>query len=176
MIVPYSGFIKIYKYLYINAWIFIELLNFAYTFLYLYTSYLLFTLSFSLFANRQMRILSTISATSSSTSSSHQHIHNAKKNRLKSLIKLEGILPSPSTNLKLDLVEPILFLRGIPQESVGCFLRGKLILNLNKPTKIKKIEMKFVGKIKTFWPEGKVHAGMLLLTILTYLWFFSFYE
>ncbi|CAG8572132.1 2681_t:CDS:2 [Cetraspora pellucida] len=93
------------------------------------------------------------------TSSSHQHIHYAKKNRLKSLIKLEGIFPPPSTNIKFHLVEPILFLRGIPQESVGCFLRGKLILNLNKPTKIKKIEMKFVGKIKTFWPEGKIYTG-----------------
>ncbi|CAG8836075.1 5184_t:CDS:1, partial [Racocetra persica] len=101
-----------------------------------------------------MRALSNIST----TSSSHQHVHYAKKNKLKSLIKLEGILPPSSTNLKLDLVEPILFLRGIPQESVGCFLRGKLILNLSKPTKIKKIEMRFVGKIKTFWPEGKIYA------------------
>ncbi|RIB10597.1 hypothetical protein C2G38_2205662 [Gigaspora rosea] len=92
-------------------------------------------------------------------SSLHHHIHYDKKSKLKSLISLNGIIPPSTNNLQLELVEPILFLRGIPQESVGCFLRGKLILNLNKPTKIKKIEMKFVGKIITFWPEGKLYVG-----------------
>ncbi|CAG8812958.1 25847_t:CDS:1, partial [Gigaspora rosea] len=94
----------------------------------------------------------------STPSSLHHHIHYDKKSKLKSLISLNGIIPPSTNNLQLELVEPILSLRGIPQESVGCFLRGKLILNLNKPTKIKKLEMKFVGKIITFWPEGKIYV------------------
>ncbi|CAG8700119.1 5094_t:CDS:2 [Rhizophagus irregularis] len=56
-----------------------------------------------------------------------------------------SILPPASTNLQINLIEPILYFRGDTEESVGCFLRGNLILNLPKPTKIRKIEMKFVG-------------------------------
>ncbi|CAG8559341.1 9847_t:CDS:2 [Acaulospora morrowiae] len=77
------------------------------------------------------------------------------KQRPNSLLRFTGIISS-SSNLKINLVEPILFIRGSPQESTGCFLRGELCLNLSKPMKIKKIEMKFVGKLKTFWPEGKI--------------------
>ncbi|CAJ0758886.1 16608_t:CDS:2, partial [Entrophospora sp. SA101] len=62
-----------------------------------------------------------------------------------------------STNLKIKLLEPNLFLRGNSRESLGCFLRGELILILNKPTKIKKLELKFNGSSKTFWPEGRIY-------------------
>ncbi|CAJ0751540.1 9106_t:CDS:2, partial [Entrophospora sp. SA101] len=69
---------------------------------------------------------------------------------------------SSSTCLKIKLMEPALFLRGNPQESLGCFLRGELILILDKPTKIKKLDLKFNGKSKTFWPEGRVYYGQQL--------------
>ncbi|CAH1760270.1 10989_t:CDS:2 [Entrophospora sp. SA101] len=65
-----------------------------------------------------------------------------------------------STNLKIKLLEPNLFLRGNSRESLGCFLRGELILILNKPTKIKKLELKFNGSSKTFWPEGRIYYGL----------------
>ncbi|KAG9294087.1 hypothetical protein G9A89_015497 [Geosiphon pyriformis] len=61
---------------------------------------------------------------------------------------------STSTSLQIRVTEPIIFFRGSSQEAVGTILRGELVLTLAKPTKIKKIDMKFVGKSKTFWPEG----------------------
>ncbi|CAG8448218.1 4689_t:CDS:2 [Diversispora eburnea] len=104
-----------------------------------------------------MSQISLPNSLNSSTLTPHNHIKN--KRRLKDLIKLKEIIIPPSTNLKINLVEPILFMRGISEESAGCFLRGELILNLSKPTKIQKIEMKFTGKMKTFWPEGKIYHG-----------------
>ncbi|CAJ0626146.1 10227_t:CDS:2 [Entrophospora sp. SA101] len=71
-----------------------------------------------------------------------------------------------STNLKIKLLEPNLFLRGNSRESLGCFLRGELILILNKPTKIKKLELKFNGSSKTFWPEGRIYYASKDYTIL----------
>ncbi|KAG9304873.1 hypothetical protein G9A89_010735 [Geosiphon pyriformis] len=59
-----------------------------------------------------------------------------------------------STCLKIQVAEPIIFFRGGPQEAVGTVLQGNLVLTLAKPTKIKRIDMKFVGKSKSFWPEG----------------------
>ncbi|CAI2176192.1 4534_t:CDS:2 [Funneliformis geosporum] len=49
--------------------------------------------------------------------------------------------------------------KGDSDESVGSFLRGELILNLSNPTRIRKIDMRFTGRMKTFWPEGKIYYG-----------------
>src|SRR3990170_6019767 len=76
----------------------------------------------------------THSATSSSTETipqtfsptAHQ-LSNAKPQKLK-FNKLK-------TSLELKLVEPVIFLRGKPEEAVGCILRGDLILNLAKDTR-----------------------------------------
>ena len=89
----------------------------------------------------------------------HHHHTNSRSQTRIALLKLGSILPPSSTKLQIKLVEPILYFRGNAEESVGCFLRGDLILNLIKPTKIRKIEMKFAGKMKTFWPEGKLYYG-----------------
>ncbi|CAG8642631.1 1993_t:CDS:2, partial [Acaulospora colombiana] len=56
--------------------------------------------------------------------------------------------------LLINLVEPSIILRGNPHEAPGTFLRGQLMLNLSKPTNIRKIEIKFIGKAKTFWVAG----------------------
>ena len=64
-----------------------------------------------------------------------------------------------STNLQINLIEPILYFQGIPEESLGCFMRGELIVNLTKPTKIKRIEMEFFGRMKTYWPQCKIYYG-----------------
>lgn len=103
--------------------------------------------------------ISTIS--NLSTSTPHNHIEN--KRRSKNLAKLREIITSSSKSLKINLIEPVLFVRGTPEESVGCFLRGELCLNLSKPMNIKKIKMKFIGKMKTFWPEGNVYHGNISL-------------
>nr|CAG8572596.1 2397_t:CDS:2 [Entrophospora candida] len=60
-----------------------------------------------------------------------------------------------SNDLEIKLVEPIVFFRDVPEEAVGSILRGELILHLNKPTKIKKLEMKFVGTTKVLWSGDK---------------------
>ncbi|KAF0446495.1 cyclin binding protein [Gigaspora margarita] len=81
------------------------------------------------------------------TPSLHHHIHYDKKNKLKSLISLNGIIPpSKTNNLQLELVEPILFLRGIPQESVGCFLRGSFQL-LDAGTHVYDFELHIPGDL-----------------------------
>jgi hypothetical protein len=91
----------------------------------------------------------------------NHHYHNHTNSRLQAQLALfkSSIIPTSSTNLQINLIEPTLYFRGDSEESVGCFLRGNLILNLPKPTKIRKIEMKFVGKLKTYWPEGRINNG-----------------
>ncbi|PKC70841.1 hypothetical protein RhiirA1_322778, partial [Rhizophagus irregularis] len=63
-----------------------------------------------------------------------------------------------SSNLQIRLIEPILYFQGNPEESLGCFMRGELIMNLSKPTKIKRIEMKFIGRMKTYWPQSGIYT------------------
>ncbi|RHZ79546.1 hypothetical protein Glove_144g25 [Diversispora epigaea] len=53
------------------------------------------------------------------------------------------------SRLDVKLVEPVIFFRGKPEEAVGCILRGDLVLHLSQPTKIKKLQLKFIGKTKT---------------------------
>ncbi|CAG8493377.1 10089_t:CDS:2 [Acaulospora morrowiae] len=65
---------------------------------------------------------------------------------------LDGISKS---YLEIKLVEPVIFFRGKAEESVGCVLRGDLMVHLSKPTRIRKLEMKFVGKTKTHWKDRK---------------------
>ncbi|CAI2183466.1 9515_t:CDS:2 [Funneliformis geosporum] len=62
---------------------------------------------------------------------------------------------SQSSYIQIKLMEPTLYFKGNPEESLGCFMRGELIMNLNKPTKIKQIEMKFSGRMKTYKPQCK---------------------
>ncbi|CAG8630222.1 29474_t:CDS:2 [Gigaspora margarita] len=51
-----------------------------------------------------------------------------------------------NTCLEIKLVEPVIFFSK-PEESVGCILRGDLILYLSKPTRIRKLELNFVAKL-----------------------------
>ncbi|CAG8459748.1 15692_t:CDS:1 [Funneliformis mosseae] len=68
---------------------------------------------------------------------------------------------STKNKLKIKLVESTIILHGSPEESLGCFLRGELILNLAKLAKIKRLELKFLGKIKLFIPHttGEIAAS-----------------
>jgi hypothetical protein len=60
------------------------------------------------------------------------------------------------------LAEPVIFLTGLDQDgttrdstSKSALLRGKLQLNLTKSVKIKAVTVKFTGRARTEWPEGK---------------------
>ncbi|RIA83177.1 hypothetical protein C1645_834210 [Glomus cerebriforme] len=78
-----------------------------------------------------------------------------------SLGNSENILSHTSNKLKIKLIESTIILHGSPEDSLGCFLRGELILNLTKPTKIKKIELTFLGKIRLLIPrvEGEITSS-----------------
>ncbi|CAG8558646.1 19375_t:CDS:2 [Racocetra persica] len=59
-----------------------------------------------------------------------------------------------NTCLEIKLVEPVIFFSK-PEESVGCILRGDLILYLSKPTRIRKLEMNFVGTAEAAYNQDR---------------------
>ncbi|GBB98855.1 hypothetical protein RclHR1_03340016 [Rhizophagus clarus] len=101
---------------------------------------------------------SSISSTEISFPHNHHHTHDNEKANYY-LSKFRKIISQSSSELQIKLIEPILYFQGNPEESLGCFMRGELIMNLSKPTKIKRIEMKFIGRMKTYWPQCKVYYG-----------------
>lgn len=70
------------------------------------------------------------------------------------------------SNLKIRLAESVVFLRGSTESTIfgrrgvreaqPAMLRGLLVLELDKPTKISSIELTFEGKILSTWPEGEI--------------------
>ena len=71
----------------------------------------------------------------------------------------------PKNNVNIRLTEPVVFLRGaaestvtgrrgITREAQPALVRGLLVLNLDRPTKISSIELTLEGKTQTSWPEG----------------------
>ncbi|KAG8894114.1 hypothetical protein FRB99_001501 [Tulasnella sp. 403] len=68
--------------------------------------------------------------------------------------------------LHIGLTEPVVFLRHssdltasgrrrqVTSETTPSILRGILTLKLNKPTKIKNVEISIIGTSRTHWPEG----------------------
>ncbi|CAG8694230.1 31462_t:CDS:2 [Gigaspora margarita] len=71
--------------------------------------------------------------------------------------------------LIIKLIEPTIIFHG---DAPGVFLRGDLILNLNKPTNIKGIEMEFVGKTKTFWVSDERNIFSEKREIISHKWQF----
>ena len=71
---------------------------------------------------------------------------------------------SSKNTLTIRLTESVVFLRNV--EGIGrrpnqandagptSLLRGLLILDLSKPTRISSIEIDLTGKVMTSWPEG----------------------
>ncbi|CAG8559734.1 3075_t:CDS:2 [Diversispora eburnea] len=57
---------------------------------------------------------------------------------------------------QIRLEQDSLTLRGTPMESVGCVLRGQLVLVTTEPIKSKEIKLTFQGKSKTAWDNGNV--------------------
>ncbi|RHZ56360.1 hypothetical protein Glove_402g37 [Diversispora epigaea] len=62
------------------------------------------------------------------------------------------INPSPLFQIRLE--DDTLTMRGTSSESVGCVLRGQLVLSITEPTKIREIKMNFQGRSKIAWTEG----------------------
>lgn len=55
--------------------------------------------------------------------------------------------------LKIHVESDTLVLRGSPEESVGCVLRGCLILHVKETIKVKSINLNFAGRMKVQWSE-----------------------
>ncbi|KXN87481.1 Arrestin-related trafficking adapter 3 [Leucoagaricus sp. SymC.cos] len=73
----------------------------------------------------------------------------------------QDLAPKSKNSLTIRLTESAVFLRSdcsihdnAHTEERASILRGLLILNLAKPTKISGIEIELVGKTETAWPEG----------------------
>lgn len=76
------------------------------------------------------------------------------------------------------LGEPVIYLTGLDHDgttnhshtNASALLRGKLQLNITKSVKIKAVTIKFTGRARTEWPEGKpsYHELMINLTHARY--------
>ncbi|CAG8554108.1 12359_t:CDS:2, partial [Funneliformis mosseae] len=63
-------------------------------------------------------------------------------------------LSAPSPLFQIRLEQDTLTMRGLQSESVGCVLRGQLVLVITEPTKFKEIKLTFQGKSKLAWTDG----------------------
>ncbi|CAG8722363.1 hypothetical protein RhiirA5_465573 [Rhizophagus irregularis] len=62
------------------------------------------------------------------------------------------LTPSPLFQIRLE--NDSLTMHGSQSESVGCVLRGQLVLAITEPTKFKEIKLSFQGKSKVGWVDG----------------------
>lgn len=64
-------------------------------------------------------------------------------------------LSGSSKQLSIDVEQPIIYLRGPPSHSTVNELKGSIVLNLSKPISASLVDVKFVGKAQSQWPEGE---------------------
>lgn len=88
------------------------------------------------------------------------------------------LIPKGKNSLTIRLTESAVFLRSdssthhrVRTEDRPALLRGLLILNLAKPTRISGIDVELVGKAEAAWPEGKrpysiSNCGLLIACII----------
>ncbi|KAI7903116.1 uncharacterized protein BX663DRAFT_543088 [Cokeromyces recurvatus] len=76
-----------------------------------------------------------------------------------------------SYQLKIHVENNTLILRGSPEESVGCVLRGCVILRIKESIKVKSITLSFTGKLKLQWNERN-HQHKKETTVLEHHWSF----
>jgi hypothetical protein len=62
--------------------------------------------------------------------------------------------------LTISLAEPVVFHRNVDASSTS-LLRGLLVLEVSKPTKISSIELELTGKVKISWPQGTRYISCL---------------
>lgn len=69
---------------------------------------------------------------------------------------------SGGITMSIQLAEPHAYLTGFDHDGRGhsgsqnttAIIRGKLVLNVTKPSKLKSVTLSFCGKARTEWPEG----------------------
>lgn len=73
------------------------------------------------------------------------------------------VASSKALSITIKLAEPSLFLRGVQrgeeEERSTAMLRGTLVVKVKRATKIRSIGLRFSGKARTIWPEGKCKAA-----------------
>jgi hypothetical protein len=72
-----------------------------------------------------------------------------------------------SVEVRIDLADEAILMVGHPEESAGKVLRGVLRVIATEPIKVKSISLRFVGKMKVSWSEGKCRANKEKIMILT---------
>lgn len=81
------------------------------------------------------------------------------------------VASSKALSITIRLAEPSLFLRGFQGGEEGerspAMLRGTLVVKLKRATKIRSIGLRFSGKARTIWPEGKCEAAPNLIAVPT---------
>ena len=71
-----------------------------------------------------------------------------------------NILPNPiqlvhNSDFHINLETEHIILHGSIEESAGVILRGSVVFNCQETTKVRSISLKFIGKAKVNWTEGK---------------------
>jgi hypothetical protein len=56
---------------------------------------------------------------------------------------------------RIHLENSHIIFHGETQDSVGAFLRGRIILNCQEQTKVKSVFLRFIGTTNVHWTEGK---------------------
>ncbi|KAI7889886.1 uncharacterized protein EV154DRAFT_423107 [Mucor mucedo] len=76
-----------------------------------------------------------------------------------------------SHHIKIHVENETLVLRGNPEESVGCVLRGCVVLHTRETMKAKSITLNLMGKMKVQWSERN-HQHKQELVVLSHDWNF----
>lgn len=85
------------------------------------------------------------------------HIFQASSRRSFFLYSLVMVNP-----ISIHVLEDAIVLQGNQQESAGKLLQGKLILDLKEPIKVRSVNLRFYGKMKVSWREGKFSSTTTL--------------
>lgn len=88
-----------------------------------------------------------------------------------SFVAEKAVCSGSGVSCYIVLAEPTIFLTGLDHDASGrethhtarssAMLRGIVRLNVSKSAKIKAVTLKFTGKARTEWPEGKRVCGCL---------------
>lgn len=63
--------------------------------------------------------------------------------------------PRKQSQLRIDVLDDEILLHGQAEESAGKLLQGTLVLDISEPMKVRSVILKFTGKMKVSWSEGK---------------------
>jgi hypothetical protein len=63
---------------------------------------------------------------------------------------------SGAKQLNIDLEESVILLRGSRRERVTQTIRGEVNVILTRPLLCSKVVIKFIGKSRSLWPEGRL--------------------